>query len=114
MSCRKVVDRLIHVFVITISVRVPLNENQQQQQKNGTILDNTETGKIEPSSFISPCSHYAQAISLSRFCGCVITKPELYKGKLLCVRQAGSITLILVPKGESGRGLIFTDSKLQM
>lgn len=44
MSCSKVVDRLIHVFVITISVRVPLNKNQQQQQqKNWTVLDKALT-----------------------------------------------------------------------
>lgn len=43
MSCSKVVDRLIHVFVIAISVKVPLNKNQQQQKKNGTVLDKALT-----------------------------------------------------------------------
>lgn len=42
MSCSKVVDRLIHVFVITISARVLLNKNQEQQ-KNWTVLDKALT-----------------------------------------------------------------------
>lgn len=76
MSRSKVVDRLIHVFVIAISVKVPLNKNQQQQKKNGTVLDKAlTTVKQAKWSLLHsyPLVLVMHRLSDGAFCGCIIT-----------------------------------------